>query len=73
MNPERFPTLSRPVKELIRDLRRSRKAALRECGHLGDKLHTAKLEIIVLRARVRELENKMNSAFEGETSTWGQS
>jgi hypothetical protein len=37
---------------------RERKAALRECGRLGDKLHTTKLEIEVMRARIKELERK---------------
>jgi hypothetical protein len=51
-------TIPRPVRDLIKDLRRQRKAALRECGRLGEKLHTARLEIEVQRHRIKELESK---------------
>jgi predicted nucleic acid-binding Zn-ribbon protein len=48
--------------EQLQTLRRDRKAALRECGHLGDKLHTSRLETEVLRHKVRELERKLSQA-----------
>jgi len=54
-------SLPRPVVELIKDLRRGRKAALRECGRLGDKLHTSRLEIEVLRSLVKKLENDLDN------------
>jgi hypothetical protein len=51
-------TIARSAREL-QNLRRQRKAALRECGRLGDKLHTARLEIEVQRHRIKELEDKL--------------
>jgi len=50
--------LNLPVRQYIQTLRRERKQALRECGRLGDKLHTARLEIEVQRHRIKELESK---------------
>lgn len=49
-------SLNLPVRQYIQTLRSERKAALRECGRLGEKLHTSRLEIIVLRRRVKDLE-----------------
>jgi hypothetical protein len=51
-----------PAEALIAALRRQRKAALRECGRLGDKLHTARLEIENQRHRIKELEEKVRDA-----------
>ena len=45
-------------KEEVKVLRKQRKAALRQCGHLSDKLHTTRLVIESLRIKVRELESK---------------
>jgi len=51
-----------PLPYQIQVLRRERNAARREAGRLGEKLHTSRLEIIVLRYRVKELEDKQQSA-----------
>jgi flagellar motility protein MotE (MotC chaperone) len=59
--------IPRSARDLIAALRRQRKAALRECGHLGEKLHTARLEIEVQRHRIKELEDKLREeTFEDE-------
>ena len=49
----------RYVQDYIQELRSERKAALRECGRLGDKLHTSRLEIENQRHRIKELEDKL--------------
>lgn len=46
---------ARAFRDLVKQLRRDRKAALRECGRLGEKLHASRLEIIVLQYRVKDL------------------
>lgn len=49
------------VQEHMQQLRKDRKAALRECGRLGEKLHTSRLEIEALRAKVNDLERKTSA------------
>lgn len=48
----------------LQQLRRDRKAALREGGRLGEKLHTARLEIEHLRNQVKGLEHKLSAEIE---------
>jgi len=61
--------LNLPVRQYIQTLRRERKQALRECGRLGDKLHTARLEIEVQRHRIKELEDKLQQDAYKEVAT----
>jgi len=62
-------TIPRPARDLIAALRRQRKAALRECGRLGEKLHTARLEIENQRHRIKELEDKLQQDAYKEVAT----
>lgn len=55
-------SLARPVRDYIQQLRRERKAALRECGHLGEKLHTTRLVIELQRHRIKDLESQIKDA-----------
>jgi uncharacterized protein involved in exopolysaccharide biosynthesis len=57
------------IQDYIQELRQQRKAALRECGRLGEKLHAARLEIENQRHRIKELEDKLQQDAYKEVAT----